>query len=59
MRKVEVLKDSKCNSRQEEESKVDTIKVAVREYVTESHQSGSTKEHVEGHLQRRSDFLLS
>ena len=35
------------------------IKAVVREYVTESQQSGSTKEHVEGHLQRRSDFLLS
>ena len=58
-RKVEVLKDSKCNSRQEEESKVDMIKVVVREYVTESQQSGSTKEHIEGHLQRRSDLLLS
>ena len=58
-RKVEDLKDAKCNSRQEEEFKVGMIKVAVREYVTESQQSGSTKEHVEGHLQRRSDFLLS
>ena len=57
--KVEYLKGAKCNSREEEESKVDMIKVAVREYVTESQQLGSTKEHVEGHLQRRSDFLLS
>ena len=57
--KVEYLKGAKCSSRQEEESKVDMIKVAVREYVTESQQSGSTKEHVEGHLQHRSDFLLS
>ena len=57
--KVEYLKGAKCSSKQEEESKVDMIKVAVREYVTEFQQSGSTKEHVEGHLQRRSDFLLS
>jgi len=35
------------------------IKAVVREYVTESQQSGSTKEHVEGHLQDRCDFLLS
>ena len=35
------------------------IKAVVREYVTESQQLGSTKEHIECHLQRRSDFLLS
>ena len=57
--KVEYLRSTKCCSRQEEESKVDMIKAVVREYVTESQQSGSTKEHIEGHLQRRSDFLLS
>jgi len=39
--------------------KVSMIKVVLREYVTESQHSGSTKEHVEGHLQDRSDFLLS
>ena len=39
--------------------KVSMIKVVLREYVTESQQSGSTKEHVECHLQCRSDFLLS
>ena len=57
--KVEYLKGAKCSSRQEEESKVDMIKVAVRQYVRESQQSGSTKEHIESHLQDRSDFLLS
>ena len=37
------------------------IKAVVREYITESQQSGSTKEHIEGHLQElhRRDFLLS
>ena len=35
------------------------IKAVVREYVTESLQSGSTKEHIESHLQCRSDVLLS
>ena len=58
-RKIEDLSSTKCSSQQEEESKVDMIKAVVREYVTESQQSGSTKEHVEGHLQNRSDFLLS
>ena len=58
-RNVEDLSSIKCSSEQEEESKVDMIKAVVREYVTESQQSGSTKEHIEGHLQRRSDFLLS
>ena len=57
--KVEYLRSTKCCSEQEEESKVDMIKAVVREYVTESQQSGSTKEHIEGHLQHRSDFLLS
>ena len=35
------------------------IKAVVREYVTESLQSSSTKEHIESHLQCRSDILLS
>ena len=37
------------------------IKAVVREYITDSQQSGSTKEHTEGHLQElhRRDFLLS
>ena len=37
------------------------IKVAVREYITESHQLGSTKEHIESYLQElhRKAFLLS
>ena len=58
-RKLEDLRSTKCSSRQEEKSKVDMIKAVVREYVTESQQSGSTKKHIEGHLQRRIDFLLS
>ena len=48
-----------CTSEQEEKFKVGMIKAVVREYVTESKQSGSTKEHVDCHLQDRSDFLLS
>ena len=37
------------------------IKVAVREYITESQQLGSNKERIEGHLQElhRKEFLLS
>ena len=58
-RKVEDLSSTKCSSSQEEESKIDMIKAVVREYVTESQQSGSTKEHIESHLQCRSDVLLS
>ena len=46
MRKVKDLSSTKCNSRQEEESKVNMIKIVVREYVTESQQLGSTKEHI-------------
>ena len=49
-RKVKDLSSTKCNSRQEEESKVNMIKIVVREYVTESQQLGSTKEHI------RSDY---
>ena len=59
--KIEHLKSTKCRSKQEEESRTDMIKAVVREYITESQQSGSTKEHIEGHLQElhRRDFLLS
>ena len=37
------------------------INVAVREYITDSQQSGSTEEHIKSHLQElhRKDFLLS
>ena len=45
-RKVKDLSSTKCNSRQEEESKVNMINIVVREYVTESQQLGSTKEHM-------------
>ena len=60
-RKIEHLNSAKCSSKQEEEFRTGMIKVAVREYITESQQSGSTKEHIEGHLQElhRNDFLLS
>ena len=58
-RKVEDLSSTKCSSTQEEEFKVGMIKAVVREYVTESLQSSSTKEHIESHLQCRSDILLS
>ena len=59
--KLENLKSAKCSSKQEEEFRTGMIKVAVREYITESQQLGSTKEHIEGHLQElhRRDFLLS
>ena len=59
--KIEHLKTTKCTTKQEEEFRAGMIKVVVREYITESQQSGSTKEHVEGHLQElhRRDFLLS
>ena len=59
--KIEHLKSTKCTTKQEEEFKAGMIKAVVREYITESQQSGSTKEHIEGHLQElhRRDFLLS
>ena len=59
--KIEHLNSAKCSSKQEEEFRTGMIKVAVREYITESQQSGSTKEHIEGHLQElhRKEFLLS
>ena len=59
--KIEHLKSTKCTTKQEEEFRAGMIKAAVREYITESQQSGSTKEHIEGHLQElhRRDFLLS
>ena len=59
--KLENLNSAKCSSEQEEESRTDMIKVAVREYITELQQSGSTKEHIDGHLQElhRKEFLLS
>ena len=59
--KVEHLKSTKCTTKQEEEFRAGMIKTVVREYITESQQSGSTEEHIEGHLQElhRRDFLLS
>ena len=49
-RKVEDLRSTKCSSRQEEEFKVGMIKTVVREYVTETQQSGSTKEYADNPL---------
>lgn len=59
--KIEHLKSTKCSSKQEEESRSDMIKAVVREYITESQQLGSTKEHIESYLQElhRKEFLLS
>ena len=59
--KIEHLKSTKCSSKQEEESRTDMIKAVVREYITESQQLGTTKEHIESYLQElhRKEFLLS
>ena len=58
---MEHLNSTKCSSEQEEEFRAGMIKAVVREYITESQQLGSSKEHIEGHLQElhRKEFLLS
>ena len=59
--KIEHLKSTKCSSEQEEEFRAGMIKAVVREYITESLQLGTTKEHIESYLQElhRKEFLLS